>query len=114
APRAAKVIERQPEKVEKAEKPEKAEKAEASAAPQATAAAAVNEAAAAALANSANLASSCRPRGGPSGAGKARIIYSNDGDVQSVEILTAKFRDTLTGSCVRMVFRRAKIPPFTE
>ena len=58
------------------------------------------------------LASSCRPRGGPSGAGKARVIYSNDGDVQSVEILTAKFRDTLTGSCVRMVFRRAKIPPF--
>lgn len=72
----------------------------------------VNEAAAAALANSAKLASSCRPRGGPSGAGKARIIYSQDGEVQSVEILTAKFRDTLTGSCVRMVFRRAKIPPF--
>jgi len=72
----------------------------------------VNEAAAAALASSAKLASSCRPRGGPSGAGKARIIYSQDGEVQSVEILTAKFRDTLTGSCVRMVFRRAKIPPF--
>jgi len=74
--------------------------------------ASVNEAAAAALGTSANLASSCRPRGGPAGPGKARIIYSNDGDVQSVEILTAKFRDTLTGSCVRMVFRRAKIPPF--
>jgi hypothetical protein len=72
----------------------------------------VNEAAAAALANSANLAASCRPSGGPSGQGKARIIYSQDGDVQSVEILTAKFRDTLTGSCVRMVFRRAKIPAF--
>ena len=110
--------ERATERVEKAEKPEKAEraveKAEASAdAPKAApATAAVNEAAAAALANSANLASSCRPRGGPSGAGKARVIYSNDGEVQSVEILTAKFRDTLTGSCVRMVFRRAKIPPF--
>jgi hypothetical protein len=74
--------------------------------------AAVNEAAAAALGNAANLASSCRPRGGPSGPGKARVIYSNDGDVQSVEILTAKFRDTVTGSCVRMVFRRAKIPAF--
>jgi uncharacterized protein DUF4339 len=72
----------------------------------------VNEAAAAALATSANLAASCRPSGGPSGQGKARIIYSQDGDVQSVEILTAKFRDTLTGSCVRMVFRRAKIPAF--
>jgi hypothetical protein len=113
-----------PEKVERAEKaekperaeraPEKAEKAEASAeaAKAAPASGAVNEAAAAALANSANLAASCRPRGGPAGAGKARVIYSNDGEVQSVEILTAKFRDTLTGSCVRMVFRRAKIPPF--
>lgn len=100
-PRAAKV-----EPSEKAEKPEKAE------AQQAPAASAVNEAAAVALANSANLASSCRPRGGPSGPGKARVIYSNDGEVQSVEILTAKFRDTLTGSCVRMVFRRAKIPAF--
>lgn len=79
---------------------------------QPTANASVNEAAAAALGTSATLASSCRPRGGPSGPGKARIIYSNDGDVQSVEILTAKFRDTLTGSCVRMVFRRAKIPAF--
>jgi hypothetical protein len=94
------------------EKVEKAEKAEAAETQQAPANAAVNQNAAAALATSANLASSCRPRGGPAGAGKARVIYSNDGEVQSVEILTAKFRDTLTGSCVRMVFRRAKIPAF--
>jgi hypothetical protein len=100
------------EKVEKLDKPEKVEKAEVTEAPPPPANSAVNEAAAAALANSANLASSCRPRGGPAGPGKARVIYSNDGEVQSVEILTAKFRDTLTGSCVRMVFRRAKIPPF--
>jgi hypothetical protein len=74
--------------------------------------ASVNQAAAAALASSATLASSCRPSGGPSGSGKARIIYAQDGSVASVEILTAKFRDTLTGSCVKMVFRRAKIPAF--
>jgi hypothetical protein len=116
--RVEKVVEKveAPEKAEpkpeKVEKPEKAEKAVASESQQAPASSAVNEAAAAALANSANLASSCRPRGGPAGSGKARIIYSNDGEVQSVEILTAKFRDTVTGSCVRMVFRRAKIPPF--
>jgi hypothetical protein len=79
---------------------------------QGPASSAVNEAAAVALGNSAKLASSCRPRGGPSGEGKARVIYSNEGEVQSVEILTAKFRDTLTGSCVKMVFRRAKIAPF--
>jgi hypothetical protein len=59
---------------------------------------AVNDAAATALGNSAKLASSCRPRGGPAGAGKARVIYSNDGEVESVEILTAKFRDTLTAA----------------
>lgn len=92
-------------------KPEASESEESAPAPT-PAGSSVNEAAATALANSAKLASSCRPRGGPSGAGKARIIYSQDGEVQSVEILTAKFRDTLTGSCVRMVFRRAKIPPF--
>jgi hypothetical protein len=116
--RVEKVVEKveAPEKAEpkpeKVEKPEKAEKAVAAESQQAPASSAVNEAAAAALANSANLASSCRPRGGPAGSGKARVIYSNDGEVQSVEILTAKFRDTVTGSCVRMVFRRAKIPPF--
>jgi len=86
-------------------------KTEAKAEPAAVSSA-VNDAAAAALGNSAKLASSCRPPGGASGPGKARVIYSNDGEVQSVEILTAKFRDTLTGSCVKMVFRRAKIPPF--
>jgi hypothetical protein len=107
APRVEKV-----EKAEKLDKPEKVEKAEATEAPAAPANSAVNEAAAVALANSATLAASCRPRGGPAGPGKARVIYSNDGEVQSVEILTAKFRDTLTGSCVRMVFRRAKIPAF--
>jgi hypothetical protein len=89
-------------------KPAKEAKADA----QGPASSAVNEAAATALGNSAKLASSCRPRGGPAGEGKARVIYSNDGEVQSVEILTAKFRDTLTGSCVKMVFRRAKIAPF--
>lgn len=93
-------------------KPEPKEIKEPKEAKESPANASVNEAAAAALATSATLASSCRPSGGPSGAGKARIIYSNEGDVQSVEILTAKFRDTLTGSCVRMVFRRAKIPAF--
>lgn len=65
-----------------------------------------------ALQNARGLASSCHPNGGPSGPGRVRVIYSPDGNVQSVEILTAKFRDTTTGSCVRMVFRRAKIAAF--
>jgi len=96
------------EPVKEKEPAKETTKAEAAAPPSS----AVNAAAATALGNAAKLASSCRPRGGPSGDGKARVIYSPDGEVQSVEILTAKFRDTLTASCVRMVFRRAKIPAF--
>jgi hypothetical protein len=90
----------------------KVEAKEAKAEPSPAVTSAVSEAAATALGNAAKLASSCRPRGGPSGPGKARVVYSNDGEVKQVEILTAKFRDTLTGSCVNMVFRRAKIAAF--
>jgi hypothetical protein len=75
---------------------------------------AVGEAAATALGEAARLAASCRPKAGPAGPGKVRVVFSQDGSVQSVDLLTKKFRDTLTGSCVRMVFRRAKIPPFSE
>jgi hypothetical protein len=72
----------------------------------------VKVAASKALASAAALAASCRPRGGPAGHGEARVIYSPGGQVQSVEILTERFRDTMTASCVRMVFRRAKITAF--
>ena len=30
-----------------------------------------------------------------------------------MDILTGKFENTTTGSCVRMLFRRAKVPEFT-
>ena len=33
--------------------------------------------------------------------------------MQSVDLLSEQFRDTLTGSYVRMVFRRARIPAFS-
>jgi protein kinase-like protein len=98
-----------PERANEAQRPAPTEVAQAPVGPASNA---VNEAAATALASAAGLASSCRPPGGPTGDGKLRVIYSNDGDVQSVEILTGKFRETLTGSCIRMVFRRAKIAPF--
>jgi hypothetical protein len=73
----------------------------------------VQDAAARALTEAARLASSCRPKGGPVGSGKVRVIYEQDGTVQSVEVLSQEFRDNLTGSCVRMVFRRATIPAFS-
>jgi hypothetical protein len=77
------------------------------------AAGAVGQAAAAALGEAARLASGCHAKAGPVGSGKVRVVYAQDGSVQSADILTKEFRDTLTGSCVRMVFRRAKIPPFS-
>ncbi len=72
----------------------------------------VEQNAAKALARSATFAQSCQPARGPSGSGKVRVVYDPSGSVKSVEILTARFRGTLTGSCVRQVFRRAKIPAF--
>ncbi len=71
-----------------------------------------HEAAASALSNSASLASSCRPPGGPTGTGKVRVTYNNDGSVGTVEVMPATFAGTTTGSCVSMLFRRAKIPAF--
>jgi hypothetical protein len=41
------------------------------------------------------------------------VVYSPDGSALAAEVLSKEFRDTLTGSCVRMVFRRATIPVFS-
>jgi hypothetical protein len=114
----------EPKEKEK-EKPEKAEKAEKATALLPTAGAVKKEgepqddakserdaAAAKALTNASSMAASCRPPGGPTGTGKVRVGYNNDGSVGSVEVMTATFAGTTTGSCVSMVFRRAKIPAF--
>jgi len=74
--------------------------------------AAVLDAARVALTAAAELASGCHASGDPTGKGKARVVYSNDGSVKSVEILTQKFRETVSGGCVRLAFRRATIEPF--
>jgi hypothetical protein len=71
------------------------------------------EAAKAALAEAAAQAKNCRPAGGPSGTGRVEVHYEPSGKVSSVNILTSKFENTTTGSCVRMLFRRAKVPEFT-
>jgi hypothetical protein len=71
------------------------------------------EAAKAALAEAATQAKNCRPAGGPSGTGRVEVHYEPSGKVSSVNILTGKFENTTTGSCVRMLFRRAKVPEFT-
>jgi hypothetical protein len=74
--------------------------------------ASVIDAASAALTAAAELASGCHAAGDPTGKGKARVVYANDGSVKSVQLLTSKFSETLSGSCVRMVFLGAKIEPF--
>jgi hypothetical protein len=71
------------------------------------------EAAKNALAEAASQAKNCRPAGGPSGTGRVEVHYEPSGKVASVNILTGKFENTTTGSCVRMLFRRAKVPEFT-
>lgn len=71
------------------------------------------DAAKAALAAAASQVKNCRPPGGPTGSGQVQVRYEPSGKVSSVEILTNKFENTTTGSCVAMVFRRAKVPEFT-
>lgn len=71
------------------------------------------EAAKAALDEAASQAKNCRPQGGPSGTGRVQVRYEPSGKVANVAILTSKFDNTTAGSCVRMLFRRAKVPEFT-
>jgi hypothetical protein len=71
------------------------------------------EAAKAALDEAAGQAKNCRPQGGPSGTGQVQVRYEPSGKVSNVTILTSKFDNTTAGSCVRMLFRRAKVPEFT-
>jgi hypothetical protein len=66
-----------------------------------------------ALDDAAGQARNCRPAGGPSGSGQVQVRYEPSGKVANVQILTGKFENTTTGSCVKMLFRRAKVPEFT-
>jgi hypothetical protein len=57
-------------------------------------------------------AGSCRLQGGPTGLGRAEVAFGPDGAVRAVEILTDRFRNTGTGSCIAMLLWNAKIEPF--
>jgi serine/threonine protein kinase len=70
-------------------------------------------AAKAALDEAAEKASHCRPAGDPTGEGRVQVTYEPSGRVASVSMLTSKFEDTAAGSCVLMLFRRARVPAFT-
>lgn len=66
-----------------------------------------------ALKDAAAQAGNCRPAGGPTGNGKVQVRYDATGKVGSVSILTPGFENTTTGSCIQMVFRRAKVASFS-
>jgi hypothetical protein len=42
------------------------------------------------------------------------VRYEPSGKVAEVVLLTPKFEGTAAGSCVKMLFRRANVPAFTE
>jgi hypothetical protein len=71
------------------------------------------DAAKSALDEAAGQAKNCRPQGGPSGTGRVQVRYEPSGKVAAVSILTGKFENTTAGSCIKMLFRRAKVPEFT-
>jgi hypothetical protein len=71
------------------------------------------DAAKAALDAAAGQAKNCRPQGGLTGSGRVQVRYEPSGRVAAVSMLTGKFENTTTGSCVEMLFRRAKVPEFS-
>lgn len=70
------------------------------------------QAAQAALTAAADQAKNCRPIGGPSGSGAVQVQYEPSGKVSAVTIVTPGFENSEAGSCIQMLFRRAKVPQF--
>lgn len=70
------------------------------------------QAAQTALTAAADKAKNCRPIGGPSGAGTVQVQYEPSGKVSAVTIVTPGFENTDAGSCIQMLFRRARVPQF--
>ncbi|HWO10543.1 MAG TPA: protein kinase [Polyangiaceae bacterium] len=71
------------------------------------------EAARVALELVATQVKSCRPPGGPRGRGRVQLRFEPSGRVGAAWLMTPQFDNTVAGSCVRMLFRRAIIPEFT-
>jgi hypothetical protein len=70
------------------------------------------EAARRALRQAAEQARECRAVGAAAGLGQVELSYEPSGRVSTVVILTERFAGTATGSCVQMLFRRARVPAF--
>jgi hypothetical protein len=66
-----------------------------------------------ALAAAADQAKNCRPIGGPSGSGTVQVQYEPSGKVSAVTVVTPGFENSEAGSCIQMLFRRARVPQFS-
>jgi hypothetical protein len=64
------------------------------------------------LAASADRARTCGQRGGPDGAGHARVTFAADGAVSNVDV-EPPFRDTEVGRCVARELARTSLPAFS-
>jgi hypothetical protein len=54
----------------------------------------------------------CRTEGGPTGRGHARIVFQNDGRVQSVTIFGMQFTHTPAAACIAERFFHVEVPAF--
>jgi len=64
------------------------------------------------LGAAAKEASSCKPSGKATGAGKVKVVFEPTGKVSRVSLLTPAFEKSETGGCVALAFRKVKVPPY--
>lgn len=65
------------------------------------------------LGAAASAAASCKKPNGPTGTGRAVIVFAPSGAAQSASITGEPFEGTPTGACVASKFRAVRVPPFS-
>jgi predicted Zn finger-like uncharacterized protein len=65
------------------------------------------------LGAAASAASGCKKPNGPTGTGRAVIVFAPSGAAQSASINGEPFEGTPTGACVASKFRAVRVPPFS-
>ncbi len=59
-----------------------------------------------------SILSSCKRPDGPTGVGKVRVIFANDGTVMTSSVIGAPFEGTPVGDCAAGRFKMAKVHSF--
>jgi predicted Zn finger-like uncharacterized protein len=65
------------------------------------------------LGAAASAAAGCKKPNGPTGTGRAVIVFAPSGAAQSASINGEPFEGTPTGACVASKFRAVRVPPFS-